>query len=83
MLSWATIIELGLRILLNLFEALERRKAFNEGQDHAIAMAAAEILRKTQFAQKTLDSLGATPDASLDDLLRDLAAVRPPTDDGK
>lgn len=83
MLSWAAIIELGLRILLSLFDALRERKAFNEGQDHAIALAAAEILRKTQFAQKTLDSLGATPDASLDDLLRDLAAVRPTADGGK
>lgn len=78
-MSWVSLV-LGLLKLANvIFQWAQEQKWIGEGEAKAVALASAEILRKTNYAKHALEEFAAMSDGDVDQFLRDLEP-KPPDD---
>lgn len=68
-MSYVKIILLVLQIADKLFNHWRDRGLIQQGEDQAIARAAADIFRKTEHAKKIAEKIDAMPESEVDDLL--------------
>jgi len=71
-MGWISIILALLQLANKLFDIGQQQKWIGEGEEQAAMKAAAEILRKSQYAKKALEEFAGEPDADLDDFLHNL-----------
>lgn len=72
MITWARIALLALQLANKLFDFLQAQKYRDEGFQKAMALEAAEILRKSTYAKEVMARVSNLDAAATDKLLRDL-----------
>lgn len=77
----ASIVLALLKLATSLFGFFQEQKWIGEGEAKAIAVASAEILRKTNYAKHAMEEFAGKSDADIDDFLRSLEPSEP--SDGK
>ncbi len=71
-MTWVSIILALLQLANKLFEYGQEQKWISEGQSIAVALATAEILRKSNYAKQAIKEFEDKSDSDVDDFLRSL-----------
>lgn len=71
-MTWGQLILVALRLLDWALRHGRDKRLISQGEDHAIARAMAEVLRKTDAAKQTMQEIYAMDDTEVDALLRSL-----------
>ena len=65
-MTWASIILTALKLISTLIAWAQREGHIKEGYDRAIAEAAREIFRKSEYAKQVKEKIDAMSDAEVD-----------------